>query len=57
MWRVMTICGLCLGVSACAAGGAHRLLPSEDIDNEKIVSVNRWAESRGGTRVQASSVG
>ena len=48
MWRVMTICGFCLGVGACAAtGGQRELLPSNDIDQEKIVSVNKWAEGRG----------
>lgn len=48
MWRTIAVCAVALGLGACAAtGGQHELLPSNDIDHEKIVSVNQWAEGHG----------
>ncbi len=37
----------CLSIAACAGAPQHRLLPSENIDTQKVVTVNQWAEARG----------
>ena len=48
MWRTIAVCAVGLGLGACAGtGGQHELLPSNDVDQEKVVSVNKWAETRG----------
>jgi DhnA family fructose-bisphosphate aldolase class Ia len=39
-----------LAVSACAGtAGRQALLPSQDLDTDKIELVNRWAHDRGAT--------
>ncbi|HEX3894632.1 MAG TPA: hypothetical protein VHW73_00330 [Rudaea sp.] len=38
---------LCALLAACAGAPQHKLLPNEDLDEQKVVLVNQWAETHG----------
>jgi hypothetical protein len=38
---------LCESLAACTCAPQHKPLPSDELDNQKVVLVNRWAETHG----------
>ena len=38
---------LCASLAACAGVPQHKPLPSDMLDNQKVVLVNQWAETHG----------
>ena len=56
-WTMLVLAGMCVVVGGCATAG-HTIptspavsLASEDVDAEKVATVNQWAQTHGATVV------
>lgn len=56
-WTMLVLlAGLCAGIGGCATSGtalsmSRGGLASEDVDAEKVATVNQWAQTHGATVV------
>jgi hypothetical protein len=45
--KTASIAAMCASLVACAGSPQHKPLPSDVLDDQKVVLVNQWAETHG----------